>query len=261
MAHLLEQLLALESDWLSSAARDECTGLVARVVEHCRSSRRRNAQQGLAELSRAVYGTPLGIRCRIGPPDLDFRLGRTLTRRFGSCLGISSVYLVLGELLDLPLEAVAVDGHVLVRLLTPTQDVYIETTRNGAQLGNRMIRLLESRAGTPPRALSRAEFVAVHLSNRAAFVLAPAGEWEAALSSTERALELFPDYAGAWINRAAVLVQLRRLDLARASLEQSLRCRPGVYGRRCAARVGERLESAATPGEPRSASQPRTVLS
>lgn len=66
--------------------------------------------------------------------DLYTFLPSVLDSRQGVCLGVSILYLALGQRLDLPLEAITPPGHIYVRYRSNETTINIETTARGINL-------------------------------------------------------------------------------------------------------------------------------
>ena len=190
----------------------------------------------------------LGFRVLPQPTAERFTLTQTLLRRGGCCLGRTSVYVCAGAVLGLPVRPILFEGHVASAYTTIDAMRYIEPSR-----GERVSRCASrptARGESPTggELLADAEFLALHLSSRAAFVFAPNGRLEDAVALLDAALELYPGYLGAWINRAAVLLEMGERGLAGQSLRRAMSLCPGRrYGSvvaRLAARLGENFGGA-----------------
>ncbi len=66
--------------------------------------------------------------------DLYTFLPSVIDSRQGVCLGVSILYLCLGQRLDLPLEVITPPGHIYIRYRTPEKTINIETTARGINL-------------------------------------------------------------------------------------------------------------------------------
>jgi tetratricopeptide (TPR) repeat protein len=158
-----------------------------------------------------------------GKPWSDFTLSGTIYNRSGSCLGLTTVYFALSELLNLPLKPVLFEGHVaIVYSDNDSCEIYVETQSGNIvnhpfiYLGMKIIRILSSE-----------EFLAVHLSNSATQCYARAGLLDDAVFLIDSALELFPDYTAGWINRAVMMKKLNRIDEMNRSLDMAKSLHPG----------------------------------
>ncbi|MBI5361229.1 MAG: SEL1-like repeat protein [Planctomycetes bacterium] len=139
-----------------------------------------------------------------GNPSGSF-LHNVLDTMEGNCMGFSTLYLAIGERLDLPLYGVALPSHVFVRYDDGNFKRNIETTNKGAEMktlkeyGDFLENsgLLESDAEDSPayhfsRNLSKKEFIALILINRG-FVFDMLEQTGRAIESFEQSLRLRPD--------------------------------------------------------------------
>ncbi|NQT12608.1 MAG: tetratricopeptide repeat protein [Planctomycetes bacterium] len=235
---MADTLFALESPQFG---RDLCRD-VRRLL-----SELTKAAQGCGLLRRPPRAQALGIsrmlfrehefRFRQEKKGERFTLCGTLLDRGGSCLGLTTVYVCLGEALGLPLRPILFESHIAVGHCGASPPLHIETTRHGAVLAKRWVDRLYGSPTLPDTVLTREQFLAVHLSNRAAFVLAQEGRLREALDLADTSVELFPTYTAAWINRAAILLQLDDLPAAEASLARAVELEPGSEYQRAIGRI------------------------
>jgi tetratricopeptide (TPR) repeat protein len=153
-----------------------------------------------------------------------FTLCGTLLNNSGSCLGLTTLHVTLGEMSDLPMRTALFEGHIVPVYMDGETPIYIETTRRSSTMYERSIQQLH---GKPVKLLSNGEFLAVHLSNRATFVYARVDLMDDAVFLIDSALELFPDYTAGWINRAAMMKKLDNIDEMRRSLAVAKSLNPG----------------------------------
>ena len=154
-----------------------------------------------------------------------FTLCGTLLNNAGSCLGLTTLHVALGEMSDLPIRTALFEGHIVPVYMDDETSIYIETTRRSSTMYEHSIRQLH---GNPVKLLSNEEFLAVHLSNRATFVYVRAGLIDDAVFLIDSALELFPDYTAGWINRAAIMKELDNTKEMRRSLDIAKSLNPGM---------------------------------
>ena len=154
-----------------------------------------------------------------------FTLCGTLLNNAGSCLGLTTLHLALGEMADMPMKTALFEGHIVPVYVDGETPIYIETTRRSSTMYEHSIKQLH---GNPVKLLSNDEFLAVHLSNRATFVYARAGLMDDAVFLIDSALELFPDYTAGWINRAAMMQKLDNTEETRRSLDMAKSLNPGL---------------------------------
>ena len=112
-------------------------GEIDELAQECRRSllgddEERRVEQLIRDVSGPVRGRgPIVFE---GNTNLVHRLIET---RRGNCLGISMLYLAVGERVDLPLLAVFVPGHCLVRYEGEDRPIDIETTTSELVSGGR----------------------------------------------------------------------------------------------------------------------------
>jgi regulator of sirC expression with transglutaminase-like and TPR domain len=179
-----------------------------------------------ALLSQVLYRRE-GFRYGRGDSAELFTLTGTLSNRTGSCLGLTTLYVCLSRAIASPLRPILFEGHIAVGHCAVDPPLHIETSERGNALPDRWVRRMHG-PPTQPSPLTDQEFLAVHLSNRAAFVLVPLGHLEEALCLVDAALELFPNYMSGLINRAVLALELGD----EASAEQSL-ARAAKLGPQC----------------------------
>jgi len=165
-----------------------------------------------------------GFRVLMEPESECFTLCGTLLNNGGSCLGLTTLHIVLGEMAELPLQTVLFEGHIVPVYMDGEIPLYIETTQRSTIMHKHSIQHLH---GTPIKFLSTEEFLAVHLSNRASLVYAKAGLMDDAIFLIDSALEIFPDYAAGWINRAVMMQKLENTDEMKRSLDTAKSLNPG----------------------------------
>ncbi len=182
-------------------------------------------QRGLARQIKAMNHVLFhreGFRYGRHPREEVITLTGTLHRGQGSCLGLTAVYYILAQAAGLAVYPLMYEGHMAVCHTATNPPRHIEVSRKGAVLPARvMVKLLDLSNGQSV-VLDQHRFLAVYLSNQAAFVLAKRGRVEEALTVLDWSIELFPEYAGAWINRASILLGLGEKEYARASADRAL---------------------------------------
>ncbi|MDR2439528.1 MAG: hypothetical protein LBE12_09205 [Planctomycetaceae bacterium] len=163
-----------------------------------------------------------------------FTLCGTLINRAGSCLGLTTLHLALGETVGLPMRVALFEGHTTPVYMDGEIPIFIETTRHSSVMYEYSIRQLH---GQPIKILSHEEFLAVHLSNRASFVYARVGLMDDAIFLIDSALEIFPDYTAGWINRAVIMKKLENNKELQRSLDMAKSLNPGVRYTRAIERI------------------------
>ena len=215
------QVLELEETQFGPEAVAAAWGELVALAEPIRDrvARVREVRNRLAWVAQAVF-RGAAVRFRAQSPSTDFTLTDTVRARAGNCVGLTSVFLAVADLLGVPARGLLLEGHILVCHDDDRDPAFVEVSRGGVFLNPRTAGQAWSDQWPRRRVLSPDELVAVHLSNRAAFVAAPDGRNEEAIRLLDAALKLFPDYTGARINRVVALRQVGRAaeavqDLAR----------------------------------------------
>lgn len=157
--------------------------------------------------------------------DEDFTLAGTLLNNGGNCLGLTTLYCALAGCCGVPIAAILFEGHIAPCLREGTRRRVIDFVRQGSFWADSLVErqhgpLADAQLVDPSR------LRAVHLSNRAAFLLVPRSEWRLARQCLDRAVDLFPDYCGARLNRAALLFEMGMAESSFAELERVFALRP-----------------------------------
>lgn len=148
-----------------------------------------------------------------------------LLERAGNCVGRTSLYVALGERLDLPLVAVSQPGHVFLRWDDPEAPFDIELLELGR------IRTVEDLHGAVPRVLTRRGLLSVVLANRAGiWLLHPRikdeGREMKALRSADDAIAYDAENRVAHQERALCFARLGDRAEALASAERAVALDP-----------------------------------
>jgi tetratricopeptide (TPR) repeat protein len=199
--------------------------------------------------------------CVAENPD-NYLLDRVIARKRGNCLGLTALYLLLGERLSLPLRGVYVPSHCFVRYDDGFARINIEMGEKGAEWGDaRYVREFRLSGGWPYlRSLGGKEMIAVYLKSvgatysrkrreddalrlyREAALLYPSlpdvhfnigvsyhkkGMLDDAIAQYRRALELDPELAVARENLGVALAKKGRFPEALAEARKALALSPG----------------------------------
>lgn len=184
-----EDLTGVRVDAASVEAQiDRLAGKLRPVLESSRGAR-----DVVASLNHFLF-VEEGFRYDgdAGNPD-NFLLDRVLARKRGNCLGLTALYLLLGERFSLPLHGVYVPGHAFVRYEDGAFRRNIETGADGAQWPDGRYRRRFRLSGRPPylRSLSARRMIAVYLMSLGAAYSA-ANRDDEALVLYRHAQALFP---------------------------------------------------------------------
>lgn len=179
----------------------------------------------VALLNSWVFDT-LGMVAVPDANDLQTSLpSQVLEKQKGSCLGLSLVYLALGQYLDLPLFPVLLPGHIFIRFRSKTYTCNIETLRRGLARTDTFYYetfFLDKRPwyqlkeGEPKQALSALLFNLGNLHRIA-------GHSKFALGEYQLVLETLPGYPEALGNEGATLMAAGELAAAENSFLASLK--------------------------------------
>jgi tetratricopeptide (TPR) repeat protein len=154
----------------------------------------------------------------------EFTLCNTLLSGKGNCLGLTTVYIAISEILNLPFRPVLYEGHMAIVLLGNNFPFYFDATRTNIPVCDKLAHKLKT---DHHRILAMDEFAAVHLSNQAIF-FARHGFMDDAIFLIDSALEIFPDYTAGWINRAVVMKKLDNVKEMQRSLDKAKSLNPGI---------------------------------
>lgn len=147
-----------------------------------------------------------------------------IRKKNGSCLGLTLIYLALGQTLELPLSPVLMPGHIFIRYHSNSYTCNIETLRRGLartdsfylsnfKLNQRPWYQLKS--GTPEQALYALLFnLANHHGSH--------GDWKHALGEYQLILDALPGHPEALGNQGAGLMAMGENKAAEASFLKSL---------------------------------------
>jgi hypothetical protein len=178
----------------------------------------------VTELKRAVYQTA-GVTFVDTRSDLrDIFPPTVLSRKRGSCLGISLVMLVLGERLDLPIYGVLVPGHFFVRFDNGDTVINIEPMKKGDDLPAEWYRSrfhIDSTSilyGLP--SLTRMQSAAVAWYN-VGNICRERKSTEAAARCYRITVEQLPGFAEAWGNLGIACQELGETQEALRCLEKA----------------------------------------
>jgi tetratricopeptide (TPR) repeat protein len=179
-----------------------------------------------------VFGD-LGFEREIANDDPRFfRLSSVIAARRGSCLGLSGLYLALGERLGIPLDGVLLPGHFFVR----TRGAHprnVELLRRGEAMPDTWYR---TKYGPWPeqnaayfRPVSVSELGSLHWYNAGNHQRA-VGDLAAAEQAYTRAVADFPDFAEAHAGLGTVRQLRGALSDAEVSYRLAARARGDLPG-------------------------------
>jgi len=154
-----------------------------------------------------------------------------LAQHRGSCLGISLLYLMVGERLDVPLYGVLVPEHFFVRFQGADTSFNIETIKQGQCMDDEWYRTkYRIRKGTwydDLRGLGRDEVVGVLYFN-VGNACREAGRMAEAVQCYERCLKALPRFAEAWGNLGVACEAMGEHGKALNALEKARAIDPNL---------------------------------
>lgn len=163
-------------------------------------------------------------------------LNDVIDRKLGIPITLSVLYIEVGRRLNLPLSGVSFPGHFLVKCALRDGAVVLDTYAKGASLGikdlQKRLRVLSGGAAIAPEAVMRmlsaappAEIIARMLRNLKAIYF-ERGDKMRALTAMNRVLDLCPQAADAYRERARLLEDLECFRAALADYEAYLKFEP-----------------------------------
>jgi tetratricopeptide (TPR) repeat protein len=184
-------------------------------------------------LNETIFGT-LGFVREVDDTDLGFvLLPSVLRRRRGSCVGLGTVYLALGETLKLPIEGVMRPGHFYVRVREADRLRNVELLRKGEDMPDAWY---ENRFPIPGgnadeygRALLPEEVISI-VEYNVGNERRRQGRLADARRAYERAASHFPGFAEAQASLGTTLHLLGELGPAQARYQAAMRANPHLPG-------------------------------
>jgi tetratricopeptide (TPR) repeat protein len=153
-------------------------------------------------------------------------------RASGTCMGVSLLFLLLGEKLSLPVHGVVLPGHFYVRYDDESVERNIEPNLTGHEHPRSYYHSryeLEGRPWYDQRSLSPRESAGVFCYN-IANILHRDRKNDLALRYYQKAVFLFPDYGEAWGNGAIVWNEAGEPDSARSWFSRAWDLHPQLEG-------------------------------
>lgn len=149
----------------------------------------------------------------------------------GSCVGLSLLYLLAAERMDIPLNGVLVPQHFFVRFQSPDTMVNIEPIKQGQCFNNDWYRTKYSIGPSSPyydlAGLDKQATVAVvqyNLGN----VFREHGKLEAAVECYQTCVEQLPGFAEAWGNMGVALEAMGEHERALSAMEKARAIDPSL---------------------------------
>jgi regulator of sirC expression with transglutaminase-like and TPR domain len=148
----------------------------------------------------------------------------------GSCLGLSLVYLLIAEKLDLPLHGVLAPGHFFVRFDDGTMRVNIDPMKNGESKNDRWYRErfgVKRNAGYMLSSLEKSEVAAV-LAFNVGNILRERNRCKAAVDCYLQTVQVLPRWGEAWGNLGVAYDAMGSGDKALAMFEKARQVDPDL---------------------------------
>jgi regulator of sirC expression with transglutaminase-like and TPR domain len=229
-----EALLAVEHDAesLPPSASAHVLPQLAGVAELVRAEKRHTASRAEA-LNRTIFGT-LGFVREVDDADLRFvSLQSVLAARRGSCVGLGTLYIALGELLGWSVEGVLVPGHFYVRVDEGRNYRNVELLRRGEEMPDAWYakRFPVPGRGAPEyhRSLTAKEVLGVVEYDVGKERLRQS-RWSEARRAFRLSTSLFPGLAEAYASLGEAAQLLGALDEARVGYRAAQRENPDLPG-------------------------------
>jgi tetratricopeptide (TPR) repeat protein len=244
-APLTRRLLSVAGDLGVETAGDPAEA--ARALERLALSARavlsaRGAGSAVDALNRVVFDEQ-GFRREVDDPSLAYvLLPSALGARRGTCVGLGTLYLALGELLGVPMRGVVLPGHFFVRARDGARWRNVELLRRGEEEPAGWYRerwpAPETTAPVYDRPLTDDEVVGV-VEYDVGNDLRRRGRVAEARRAFERAVAHFPAFPEAQASLGAVLHLAGALEPALAAYRAAERVAPGLPGLRANLRLLE----------------------
>lgn len=169
-------------------------------------------------------------------------LNDVIDRKLGIPITLSVLYIEVGRRLGLPLSGISFPGHFLVKCSLRNGAIVVDTYAKGASLGikdlQKRLRVLIGGMDVTPEAVMRmltaaqpAEIVARMLKNLKA-IHAERDDKTRALTAMTRVLDLYPDEAEGYRERARLFEDLDCFGAAMADFESYLKLDPEAHDAR-----------------------------
>jgi regulator of sirC expression with transglutaminase-like and TPR domain len=232
-APLARRMLAVGSELGAGSANDAARELERFAARARAELDQRGAASPADVLNRVVFDEESFSR-EVDDTDVAFALlPSVVSMRRGSCVGLGSLYLALGDLLGVPMRGVVLPGHFFVRVRQGDRWRNVELLRRGEEEPPDWYR---ARWPTPAtttavydRPLSDDEVIGV-IEYDAGNDLRRRGRLPEARRAFERAVALFPSLPEAQASLGAVLQLTGALDPALTAYRAAARLEPGLPG-------------------------------
>ncbi len=229
-------LLRVASDCGQASVADQELGAneLERIAEAVRKVLTRHPELGAAHALNQVVFEDLGFVREVHETRLDFvLLPSVLRQRRGSCVGLGTLYLALGESIKVPVEGVVLPGHFFVRVRQARGLRNVELLRHGEEMPDSWYRerypipmgagRAYARALTSDEVLGVVEYDVGNERRRQ-------GRLAEARRAYEQATLHFADLGEAHASLGSVLHLLGALQAAEAAYQAARRVNPALAG-------------------------------
>ncbi len=160
-------------------------------------------------------------------------IARVLKRKKAICLSMSVIYLMMGELLDMPLYGVLMPGHIYVRYKEKGRaGVNVETTLSGRGIyrydRHYGLSILNEEISIYGKELGQYEIIGAYLTNLGNYHLV-FGEAEKAAVFFKKSMEILPSLPESYANLGMVFLGKNEYDRAADIFEKGIEKSPGSY--------------------------------
>jgi len=230
-----DEVAATEEAW-SAAELGRVADEVRRAIAKESPAQNDPAQNDVvaATALNEVVFVSLGFRREVDDTSVAFVLLPSVLRtRRGSCVGLGTLYLALGDMLGIPMEGFVRPGHFFVRIRDGNRIRNVELLRKGEEMTDDWYRtrfpIPRDSGHEYDHALSPAEVLGV-IEYDIGSERRRQGRLAEARVAFERARTDFPDFAEAHASLGATLHLLGALDEAAHSYRAARRASPGLPG-------------------------------
>ena len=179
-------------------------------------------KDNIREINSFLFGK-LGLKAT-EQKDMIFP-NQVLETRKGTCVGLSLIYLLIGEELGLPLFGVLAPNHFFVKYEEDHYSRTIEPTREGSSI----VPIENAICTSFYRKLTKEETIANLLVSRATNIYSVQGMFDLAKSDLDYAIELFPKHPYAYFNKGLIYFKQKKFPEALVEFEKSIGIYPDIY--------------------------------
>lgn len=189
----------------------------------------REPRRAIAAINQALFGDEGFVYDSAAGEANNYLLDRVIAQKRGNCLGLTFIYLALGERLGIPLQGAYVPTHCFARYEENGVRINIETGEKGAERDDRWYAWkFKVGEGRPYlQALGKREMIGVYLKSLGA-ALSRRGMEEDALRVYRRAALFSPGLPDVYYNAGVSYQKLGKNDDAVAQYRKALALDPDL---------------------------------